>query len=323
MMRICALLVGGVVLAAGSLLHSSHHAAAPPRAQDDTKPNIASRRAAAGRDDEDAIRGRVATYCKAFNKGDLDGVLAGWAEDGEFIHESGKVYRGKPALRVMLKRALENAKGHKMTVKIESIRFVRPDVALEEGSVTTVSPENVSDTGKYSSVWVKMEGKWLLDRVRDLPDAHDESRPAAFERLKGLSWMLGEWADAAGKGRVKLTCKWSEGQAFLLQEYVVRQADGKEFHVSQRVGWDPAMQEVRSWQFDSAGGFSVGFWTREGNTWTIETDGVYPDGRHFTSADTLKFIDENNAVWASKNRAVDEHPLADVEIAFTRKAKGH
>ena len=54
---------------------------------------------------------------------------------------------------------------------------------------------------------------------------------------------------------------------------------------------------------------------------TITSEGVYPDGRLFNSTDTLKFVDDNHAVWTSKNREVDEHPLPDVEINLARKAK--
>jgi uncharacterized protein (TIGR02246 family) len=322
MNRLWALLVGSGVLAAGLLLHSSYQAGASPR-QEGAKPRPSLKRSvAASREDEEAIRKNVAAFSKAFNAGDLNGAMAPWAEDAEFIHESGKVYRGKPAIRAMMQKALEGYKGHKQSIKVESVRLIRPDVALEEGTVTVVSPENVADTGKYSSVWVKVDGKWLMERVRDLPEAAaEDERPAAFDKLKGLNWMLGEWGDKEGKGRVKLTCKWSEGQAFFLQDFVIKQPDGKDFFVTQRVGWDPAMGQVRSWQFDSGGGFSIGWWTREGNSWTIQTEGIYPDGRPFTSTDTLKFVDDNNAVWSSRDRQVDEQPLADLELTFVRAAK--
>src|SRR5262249_5009931 len=148
-----------------------------------------------------------------------------------------------------------------------------------------------------------------------------DDKPECCERLKGLAWMLGEWGDKEGKGRVQMKCKWSEGQAFLLHDFTIKQADGKELRVSQRVGWDPAQQQVRSWVFDSAGGFSIGWWTREGNAWTIQSEGVYPDGRLFSSTDTLRFVDDDNAVWRSKDREVDEQPLPDVEIHFARQAK--
>ena len=30
--------------------------------------------------------------------------------------------------------------------------------------------------------------------------------------------------------------------------------------VTQRIGWDPAAKQIRSWEFDSEGGFGEGTW---------------------------------------------------------------
>lgn len=328
MKRLWALLIGATLLAAGAFLPNLYHAGAAlpqdgatrTRGDDKSSPR---RPSLATRDDEQQIRKNLAAFTAAFNKGDLEAVLALWAEDGEYIHESGTAYRGKPALRVLFKKALENFKGYKQTIKNESLRLVGSEVALEEGTVTMLSPENVSDVGRYSSVWVKQGGKWLLSRVRDLPDSTAaDDKPASFDKLKGLNWMLGEWDDKDGKGTVRMSCKWFPAQAFFQQEFVIKQTDGKDFHVLQLVGWDPYNEQVRSWMFDSAGGFSIGWWTREGNSWNIRAEGVYPDGRLFTSTDSLRFVDDNNAVWSSKNREVDEQPLADLELSFSRISKG-
>ena len=274
-----------------------------------------------GRDDESAINKSIQELSTAFNKSDVEALVGLWAEDGEFIGESGKIYRGKPALKVFFKKALEDFKGYKQSMKSDSIRFVRPEVALEEGTVVMTSPENEPTTGKYTSVWVKQDGRWLLSRVRDLPIQEAEQKVESSDKLKGLAWMLGEWMDKEGKGAVSMDCKWYPGQTFLLQDYVIKQADGKDFNVSYRIGWDPYNQQIRSWVFDSAGGFGIGWWTRDGNTWVIESEGVYPDGRLFSSTDTLKFIDENSAEWTSKNREVDEQPMPDIELKFSRKPK--
>ncbi|MFO0879944.1 MAG: SgcJ/EcaC family oxidoreductase [Gemmataceae bacterium] len=325
MKRIVALLLGGSVLALGLVVPQWFRAGAV--GQEPTRPRVGrtdppSRVTGTARQDELTIRKNLADISVAFNKGDVEAILALWTEDGEYIHESGTIYRGKPALRVFFKKALEGFKGYKQSIKPESVRLISADVALEESTVTTTSPENVTQSGQYTSVWVKQGGKWLLSRVRDLPEASDdETKPASFEKLKGLNWMIGEWTDKEGKDAVKMTCKWTPAQAFFQQEYVIKQADGKDFNVLQLVGWDPYNQQVRSWMFDSAGGFAIGWWTREGNTWSIRAEGVYPDGRLFTSTDTLRFVDDNNAQWTSKNREVDDQPLADVELNFTRKTR--
>jgi uncharacterized protein (TIGR02246 family) len=324
MSRFQTLLLILALLAAGLVLPQLYPAGAAR--SDDTKvdekpkPRPGLRRAGTAREDEQAIRKATASFSAAFNKGDLDGLVALWCEDGEFFHESGRTYRGKPAIRAMLEKALPGFKGHKQSIKVESLRFVRPEVAVQEGSVTTVSPEGVSDTGKFLSLWVKQDGKWLLNQVRDLPAA-EEAKAPAHSHLKQLAWMVGEWQDREGKGHLRMTCKWAPGQSFLVQEFVVQQADGKEFHVTQWIGYDPAHQHLRSWMFDSGGGYGGGVWTRQANTWVSQSEGVYPDGKLTTSSESLKFIDDKTAVWTSKAREVEEQPLPDLEITFIRKAK--
>jgi uncharacterized protein (TIGR02246 family) len=289
-------------------------------AKQDEKPRPKPRAAASTRDDEQAIRKAAASFSAAFNKGDVDALLAHWTEDGEFIHESGRTYRGQAQLRAMLTKRLPEFKGSTQSIKCGTIRFVRPDVALEEGTVTLKSRDGSTDAGNYAAVWVKQDGKWLLSQVRDLPSPEDEDKAPAFTQLKQLSWLVGDWE--AKSGDIKMTCKWAAGQTFLVQDFTAKQGDGKEYRVTQYVGYDPQVQRIRSWSFDSGGGFSGALWTREGNTWTGDSEGVYPDGKVTTSTESLKFVDDNTAALSLKNREVEEQPLADLEITFVRKKKG-
>src|SRR5262249_7257469 len=160
-------------------------------------------------------------------------------------------------------------------------------------------------------------GKWLLSQVRDLPSPEDDDKPPAAAQLKQLAWLVGDWEGKSGG--VKMTCKWGAGQAFLVQDYTTKQADGKEYVVTQFVGYDAQQQQLRTWTFDSGGGFSGAMWVRDGNTWTGTSEGLYPDGKTTTATETLKFVDDNTAVLSLKNREVEEQPLADLEITFVRK----
>ncbi len=287
-------------------------------ARQDEKPRPALRGAPATREDEQAIRKAAASFSAAFNKGDVDELVAHWTEDGEFINESGRSYRGKAQLRAMLTKMLPTFKGATQSIKVGAIRFIRPDVALEEGTVTVKAADGSVDTGNYAGVWVKQGGKWLLSQVRDLPSPEeDKDKAPAFAQLKQLAWLVGDWEAKAGE--IKMTCKWAPGQSFLVQEYTARQADGKEYHVTQYVGYDPQQQLLRSWTFDSGGGSSGAMWVREGNTWTGTSEGVYPDGKVTTATETLKFVNNDTAVLSLKNREVDEQPLADLEITLVRK----
>jgi hypothetical protein len=89
--------------------------------------------------------------------------------------------------------------------------------------------------------------------------------------------------------------------------------------VTLRIGWDPANETIRSWVFDSLGGFGEGSWRRDGNRWTVESTGVLPDGRTGSSTDVWEFVDENSYVWRSTDREIDGQPMADAEVKFVRK----
>ena len=47
------------------------------------------------------------------------------------------------------------------------------------------------------------------------------------------------------------------------------------------VFWDPALKKLRSWTFDSEGGFFNGLWTKDGNQWLLTSAGVKADGGSF------------------------------------------
>lgn len=133
--------------------------------------------------------------------------------------------------------------------------------------------------------------------------------------------MAGEWVDQESKGRVRMTCRWGPERTFLIQEFTVKQAGGKDLVVTQYVGYDAAEEQLRSWMFDSSGGFSGGWWTREGNTWTAVSDGVLPDGETATAVMRVQYLDENRFLYTSKDRQVDEQPLPDLSITFVRRTK--
>src|SRR6185437_8294743 len=68
---------------------------------------------AARREEEQAIRKAAQALCEAFNRGDVDALANGWTEDAELTNESGKTYHGRPAIRALLKKSLEESKGSK------------------------------------------------------------------------------------------------------------------------------------------------------------------------------------------------------------------
>jgi len=269
--------------------------------------------------DEQAIRKAGAGHVEAMNKGDLNALMAFWTPDADYIDEAGKVTRGKDGLTALFKKGLAENKGSKIAGKMHSLKFLRPEVAMEDGSLEFTAPDGSKEANRYAVVWVKSGDRWLISSARDLPAETSELPSLAYPQLKALEWMVGEWQDASDKIDVDIVCRWDRNKSFLLMQYEVKRPGSEPIQVSQRVGWDGHNGKIRSWVFDSQGGFGEGYWERQGNRWVVSKAGILPDGGTGTATNLYEFVDQNKFVWRATDREVDGQPLSDTEIKFQRK----
>jgi hypothetical protein len=212
-------------------------------------------------------------------------------------------------------------KDHKVSGEVKSIRMIHPDVAMVEGTIDYAAPDGSKDESHYSAIWVKTDGKWVISSARDLPVEVAAGPSLAYSHLRPLEWLLGEWVDQSPKGEVQLSCHWGSNKAFLLMNFQVRREGQEPLAVAVRVGWDPKNAVIRSWVFDSQGGFAEGTWTRNGHRWMVDTTGVLPDGGTGSSVNTWEYVDGKSFVWRATDRVVDDQPIGDVEVRFVRKAQ--
>jgi len=309
------------VLSAGVLIGMAFRSIRPVEAiAQDGGGKEAPRTEVRGSADEQAIRKAAGDYIAAMNKGDLDGIMAFWAQDAEYVDESGKVTRGKEAIGKMFKTALPELKGHKISGREHSIRTLRPDVGLEDGSIEFCGPDGCKEFNRYAVVWMKSEGKWLISSARDLPADVTEAPSLAYPRLQALEWLVGEWSDESPRADVKLTCRWGPNKSCLLLDYDVKHEGGDPLQVTVRVGWDPIGEMIRSWVFDSEGGFGEGEWHKDGLRWVVDTAGVLPDGGTGRAIHVWEFTDPQHFVWRATDREVDGQPVGSMEVKFVRKS---
>jgi uncharacterized protein (TIGR02246 family) len=222
---------------------------------------------------DQTIRETVTAFANAFNKGDMATFSELWAQDAEYINESGKATHGRDAIATLFKRYLDAHKGARIALKVTSIRPLSENVALQDGTSALHESGGATDEGRYTAIWVKTDGKWRLRSARDLPS--DSADLAAGSPLKELKWLVGNWE--AEKGALNLAVRPTLNQAFLSVEYKTKAGDN-EMAVTQLVGFDPLNGQIKSWTFDSLGGYSEGLWRRDGTTWTAEVAGVLPNG---------------------------------------------
>jgi uncharacterized protein (TIGR02246 family) len=272
-------------------------------------------------DEEKAIRAAVESYTAAFNKGDLDGLLAHYAADADYVDQGGKEYKGMASLSGMCKRSLAELKGYKLKTTITSLHFVRPDVAIADGNAELTAPDGTTDSGPFTAVWTKTGGKWLISSVHDLPESQAASDTEASS-LQQLEWLVGDWTHEDPTFNVLVSGRWTLNKSFLVVEYTAKGKEGADLAVVQYFGWDPIEGVIRSWFFDSRGGYGGGDWTRSGNTWTADWSGVLSGGGTGSSVSSLRYLDKQSFLFRSVDREVDGLPVDDFEAKFVRKTAG-
>ncbi len=266
--------------------------------------------------DETAIRANVAAFVKAYNDKDAKAVAALFTPDAQVVDKEGTASVGRDAIEKVFADLFTQSPKKRMEVNIDSIRFLGPDLAMEEGSTKeTEAPGESPEFDRYTVLHTKRDGKWLMALARD----EEGPPPSSHDQLRPLAWLVGDWIDDGGNEVVNSSCHWSEDGNFLLQNFKVQIGGKPAMQISQRIGWDPLAKTIRSWVFDSEGGFGESIWTRNGDNWVIKATGVSPDGKAASATNTLTPIGKNGYLWRSNDRIVGNESNPSTEVKVVRK----
>ena len=270
-------------------------------------------------EEEAAIRASVAAYVDAFNRGDAKAIAAQWMPDAVYSNPmTGDEVTGRDAIEEQLAEIFRNAKDTKIEVDVNSIRFLSPSVAIEEGTARVLRPGERPDETVYSCLHVKSGGSWLVDRMAE------ESLPvfrSNYQHLKDLEWMIGTWVDQDGSATIETTSQWSKNQNFIARKFSVSVDGVADLSGVQIIGWDPVAENIRSWVFDSDGGFGGSTWKKDGNKWIISSAATLSDGRKASAQKTLTIIDDKTITWQASGRSIDGEILPNIDpVQLTRNS---
>jgi uncharacterized protein (TIGR02246 family) len=263
-------------------------------------------------DDEAAIRANADKYVESYNRRDSRTMAAMWSPDAVYMDPTtGERIVGRDAIAKHFDDMLAGSEDAKLVVTIDSIDFVSPNVAIEKGTALVTYSDFPPEETTYSAVHVKRDGKWLLDRVSE--EEVPAAPPSHHEELKELEWLVGSWVDADDQATIRTEIEWTKNRNFLRRSFAVVIRDQINMSGMQIIGWDPAEKKIRSWVFDSEGGFSEATWTHKGDQWFIQNNGTLTDGRKATSLNILTYVDNDSFKWESVNREVDGELLPSVD----------
>lgn len=267
-------------------------------------------------DEEAAIRQVGGDYVDAFNGKDAKKLASFWSPEAVYTNRlTGEEVIGREAISKQFVEIFESGGDAKLEVDIASIEFLTPNVAIEKGSATYVSdaPQQIP----YSAVYIKRDGKWLLDRVTDDPQPMVASH---YEQLKDLEWMIGSWVDQADGVEIQTDCNWTKNRNFITRAFAVSVEGEVDLSGMQIIGWDAGEKTIRSWTFDSDGGFAQAKWSKNGDAWYVIKKGKTADGKSVSSVNVITYLDDDSFKLKSVQRTLDGQLLPSVgEVMVVRK----
>ena len=122
--------------------------------------------------------------------------------------------------------------------------------------------------------------------------------------LDDLAWMVGHWVDQGEDVTITTNCSWTKNRKFLTRSFRVAIDNEVTLEGTQVVGWDPIERRIRSWTFDSEGGFGEGRWIHDGGRWLVKTSFVLASGDRASALNVFTYVDPDTFRWQSIDREV-------------------
>jgi uncharacterized protein (TIGR02246 family) len=269
---------------------------------------------------EAAIRAAIDSYVDAYNRGDVDAVLSHWADDAEYLLSTGQRVQGRDALRNVFTDALAEETRAAIEVPNSHVRVLSDTVATEEGVARIVRPGEPAEETSYLAIYVKQGDAWKLTTVRETEVAPTPVSAAA-EQLQQLEWLVGEWTDESDSAKVSSSVRWSGNNAFLVYAFKAEAQGVDALEGTQVIGWDPIRGVIRSWIFDSDGGFGEGEWVKDNDRWVVNVEQTLPDGRIARATNVYTVAEDSKYTWHSFNRSIDGESMPNIDdVTIVRAA---
>jgi len=266
--------------------------------------------------DEKQIRAAVVAFVEQYNAHKADKVAELFAPDARVVFRDGTEVNGTDEIKQSFADAFAQSPKGAISVVVDSIKLLTPDVAVEEG-VTSMFPdgETLTSEGRYTVLHLKKDGRWRMQSVRVV----EEESVSAYGELQPLEWLIGEWMDEGRDELVEAKFGWDDNKSFLVEEFQVKREGEVVLKGTQRIGWDPQAKQIRSWTFDDAGGFGESTWTPVEDAWVCKVKGIAADGTSVSATRTLTRATTDRVIWYATDRLSGDEQEPDLAITMVRK----
>jgi uncharacterized protein (TIGR02246 family) len=261
---------------------------------------------------------RANAFAAAFAKGDAQALADFWTPNGEYTDVTGHRLQGREAIAKLFQGLFAEHKGLKLRIEVKSLRFVAPDVAIEDGVTGVMGPDGKPPTqSRYTIVHVKKEGEWLLASVRESPFV----APTNYQHLRDLEWLIGDWAHEDKDNVAQVTFNWGPNQNFIVATFTTTMKDMPVASGTQWIAWDPVAKHFRSWTFDSSGSFGEASGSTSGKKWVIKNKMTLASGKTTTSTNIVTRVDADTLTWQGTERALNGEVQPDTQVITMKRVK--
>ena len=263
--------------------------------------------------DEAGVRQAGQDYLAAVQRSDAKAMADFWTAEGSYTAANGKTTKvhdllSKPSTANRTVRLPAN-------LTHVSVRFIADDVALEDADCELAAANGAPPVnGHYSALWVRRDGHWKLDSLKE---SRAESPTSGADELASLAVLAGEWTGQLNDATIHISAKWDATKKFLRRDFSAASITPS-IAGTQEIGWDPIAGRVKSWMFLDDGSFGEGLWSLQGTVWMEVSSRVLPDGRIIKAVQVYKFSDKNTLNWKLIRGSVDGQPAKTMEVTFKR-----
>ena len=243
-------------------------------------------------------------YQQAYDRGDAKTLASFYADDIDYIDQDGLEVKGRGEMERLFMENFQANPGSKIAITIEEAKPLTPDVQVNRGVATVTATSGLTESTRYAAVLAKKNDGWQICQLTETATP----APNASSQLEALKWLIGNWENNDAAQTVETKVEWAGDKNFLVRTFKLKGAEESETDGWEIVGWDPDRRQIRSWIFDSNGGFGESSWSYDSGNWSIRASNELPDGSRSTAENVLTKVNDNKFTWESQNRTLDGEP---------------
>lgn len=275
-----------------------------------------------GIESEDAkkqVEKRLQEFTEAINQHKAELLPTFWTQDAILINPAtGESYKGKSQITDYLQKRNQEIEKRQLNFTFTPGKVI----FIDNNQVAVDGVVEIKDNGKLlqrdarNIKLVNQNGQWYINELREI---EAPPPPPVYSHLKQVEWLIGNWKDADENVTITFSAKWDKFKNFIIQNFKMETYGLEAIEGTQVIGWDPIQERIRSWVYDSDGGFGHGIWHKTNDGWQVAMRYVLSDGSEGEETNIYSNINERSYQYSSIDRTLDDEPLENISPVTVKK----